>query len=72
MYITEVDHSSDAYVKGIQSGDILTRIDDVSVTNMADLKTAVGDKNVGSVVKVVVYRGGQAYEVELELTEDKG
>lgn len=72
MYITEVDRSSDAYVKGIQSGDILTRIDDVSVTNMADLKTAVGDKSVGSVVKVVVYRGGQAYEVELELTEDKG
>ena len=72
LYISQVDRSSDAYDKGIQSGDILISIDDTAITTMNDLTSVVYNYQVGDTVDAVVYRGGEYYQVELALTEDKG
>ena len=72
LYITRVDRGSDAFSKGIESGDILISIGSQRITTMNELKTAVYGYQVGDTVEVVIYRDGQQYRVSLTLSEDKG
>jgi len=72
LYITSVEHSSDAYRKGVEDGDILLQINDTRVTTMEDMKSAIYHLEVGETVETIIYRGGQQYLLELTLTEDKG
>ena len=39
---------------------------------MNEMKSAIYDYAVGDTVQVVIYRGGQQYQLELTLTEDQG
>ncbi len=72
LYITHVDRASDAYTKGIEDGDILISIGNSRITTMNEMKLALNGHEVGDIVDAIVYRGGQQYQVELTLTEDKG
>lgn len=72
LYITSVDRFSDAYRKGVEDGDILLSINDIRVTSMEEMKSAIAGCEVGQTVTVIIYRGGQQYLVELALTEDRG
>ena len=72
LYITGVEHGSDAYQKGVEDGDILLSINDTRVTSMDEMKAAIYNCEVGEAVETIIYRGGQQYRVELTLTEDKG
>ena len=72
LYITYVEQGSDAYRKGVEDGDILMSINDTRVTTMDDINAAIYNLEVGETVQTIIYRGGQQYQVELVLTEDKG
>ena len=72
LYITDIDRSSDAFSQGIVEGDILISIDETHITSMDELNTVLYGHEVGDTVETIIYRGGQQYLVELELTEDKG
>lgn len=72
LYITNVERTSDAYVKGIENGDILTSIGKNRITTMEEMKSAIYSYQVGDTVEVVIYRNGQQYELTLTLTEEKG
>ena len=72
LYITEVSRTSDAFAKGVDKGDILLCIGDKRITSMNEMKSAIYDYAVGDTVQVVIYRGGQQYQLELTLTEDQG
>ena len=72
LFITYVDPASDAYVKGIEDGDMLLSIDNQRITTMEDLKSILFDKEVGDTVEAIVYRGGERYRVALTLGENKG
>lgn len=71
LYITEVDHNSDAYSKGIQAGDILISLDGQRIQTMEELKAFLYGCEVGQTIQTVIYRSGQQYMVELQLREDK-
>lgn len=72
MYITAVALDSDAYLKGVEAGDILISVDDNRITSMDELKTFLYTCEVGQTVEAVIYRSGQQYVLDLTLTEDKG
>jgi len=72
LYITAVDRSSDAYQKGVETGDILLYIGQQRITSPEEMKAAVMQYAVGDTVDTIIYRAGQQYQVELTLTEDKG
>ena len=72
LYITAVDRSSDAYQKGVETGDILLYIGQQRITSPEEMKAAVMQYAVGDTVDTIIYRAGQQYQVELILSEDKG
>ena len=72
IFITELDPTSDAARKGIQTDDILMRINDTYITSMDDLNTVLYGCEVGDTVRVIIYRSGKQYSVDLTLSESKG
>jgi serine protease Do len=72
LYITHVDPSSDAYMKGIEDGDLLLSLENQRITTMEELKALLFDKEVGETVEAIIYRGGQQYRIKLTLSEQKG
>ena len=71
LYISHVESGSYAAYYGIEPGDILMAIDDHRITDMDSLNNVLYNHQVGDVVTAVIYRGGQQYNVELTLTENK-
>ena len=72
LYITNVEQGTYAHYYGIEPGDILLYIDETHITTMDEMNAILWNHEVGDVVTVTIYRGGQQASVELTLTEDKG
>lgn len=72
VYITSVSKDSDAWTKGIEDGDILLSINNIRVTNSDELKAALYGLEAGQSVQVIIFRGGNQYQADVILSEDKG
>ena len=72
LFITELDPTSDAAKKGIQTDDIITSVNGFYITNMEDLNQILYGCEVGDTVEVIIYRAGKQYRVNLILSESKG
>ena len=71
LYINHVEPGSDAYAKGVDTGDILISINDIRITSMDGLNAVLYNLNVGDKVEAVIYRAGTQYLLELTVQEDK-
>lgn len=69
IYVAQISIDSPAYRSGLQIGDIITKIDDVDLVKMCDLREYIYKKNVGDIVKLSVLRNRRNSEVELVLTK---
>ena len=72
LYISGVDHTSDAYLRDIEPGDILISIDGIPVYDQLSLDTIVYTHAIGDMVTVVLFREGQEQTVTLTVTEYDG
>jgi len=52
---------------GIQSGDVITSFDGVEVEDTRGLVTAVGNADVGKVVRVIIFRDGKTKTIKVTL-----
>ncbi|HBP24476.1 MAG TPA: hypothetical protein DD632_03360 [Oribacterium sp.] len=70
LYIKECEKNSPAYNAGIQSGDVLTRIEDTEITNMPEFRKVLGTLEAGDEIRVTVQRqrGVEYSEVEYKVT----
>ena len=70
LYIQECDKNSPAFNAGIQSGDVLTMIDDSEIDDMPTFRKVLGELEVGDEIRVKVQRqrGSEYSEVEYKLT----
>ena len=71
VLITEVDSKSGAFKAGLKEGDVITKIADASVENIAHLKYLLYQYKPGDKVKLEVYRGIIKKTIEVELQEAK-
>lgn len=68
IYVVHIDNNSPAISSGIQSGDIITSIDCVSVNTMIDLKELIYSKLPGDTISVDVSRGYITRTFDIVLT----
>lgn len=78
VLIMEISKDSSLYQQNIQAGDIITKIDGVSVKSTADLYGELSKHKPGDVVTLTAFRlsrvsrEGSTFEVKVTLIEDKG
>lgn len=71
LYVTEVFSDTDAAVKGLVPGDILLSLDGQGLTGTDVLQQLLYNYSAGDRVKLVIYRSGTQYTVEINLREAK-
>lgn len=67
-YITEIDMDSPAMEAGIQSGDVIIRLDNTEINNYQDLVKALLLKGPGNEIKIELMRQGPEGYTEMEIT----
>lgn len=67
-----VDPESDAYGKGLKKGDIITAVDGVTVTNMAELDEQKNNHSPGDTITLSVFRNTRTIEIKITLSESSG
>ena len=69
VYVAAVAPSSDAAAKGLSKGDIITAINDTSVSTLEELNTVKNQFVAGDTVTLTIFRGGQYYDVDVRLID---
>ncbi len=69
VYIDSIEEDSGAEEAGLQSGDIITQVDDIRVRKFADLTGYLSAKRPGDEVVVTIERKGGSYEYPVILKE---
>lgn len=69
IYVVHITDNSPAISSGIQTGDVITSIDNVSVNNMIELREYIYSKNPGDTVSINISRGYVTRSFEIVLTK---
>lgn len=69
VYVETVTAGGPAANGGIQSGDIITSIDDKDVSSIAYLRYILYNHSVGDTIKIKVYRNGDYKDITITLTQ---
>ncbi|GAA4157322.1 trypsin-like peptidase domain-containing protein [Chryseobacterium ginsenosidimutans] len=72
IYVREAVDEGGAKEAGIKVGDIITKIDGITITDFADLSMAVGSKRPGDKVVVTYSRNGKDATTTVTLRDQKG
>lgn len=72
IMVREVSPNSGSADAGLKTGDIITRVDNMAITDFSDLSLAVGSKRPGDVVNVSYLRNGRESTVTVVLKDQKG
>lgn len=67
VYVSAVSDDGPASKAGLQSGDVITKIDGEDVASVDDLERALSDKSAGDAVVLTVNRDGEELEFEIIL-----
>jgi serine protease Do len=70
VYVSAVHTDSDAYNKGIQRGDIICAVNDLTVKSSSELTEIINSFTAGDTVSLKIYRHGNYFTVDVVL-EDK-
>ena len=72
VYIINVSEKGGAESAGLRSGDIITKVDNTTVSSYYDLSFAVGSRRPGDKVAVTYLRNGKPNTVNVTLRDQKG
>jgi len=67
VVISEVIEGSSAQEAGLQKLDIITKVNDIDITNYADLSKVLDSKAIGDVVEVTIIRDNQEMKFNITL-----
>ncbi|MEM6719101.1 MAG: trypsin-like peptidase domain-containing protein [Bacteroidota bacterium] len=71
VYIVDVDEKSGAGLAGIESGDIIKKLDDVDISKFSDLSGYLSSKRPGDVINVTVLRNEEYKTFPVSLSKEK-
>lgn len=67
IYVVSINKTGAAYGKGLLVGDVITKIDNITVNKMNDLRKYIYTKEVGDEVTLTVDRKGKKFEIKMNL-----
>lgn len=68
-YITAVEEGSAAQKAGLLAGDILLSIQDIRITSVDELSSALLSMNAGDTVSIIIYRNQKQYSATITLDQ---
>ena len=71
IYVAQISLDSPVFNSGLEIGDIITKIDEISLKKMCDLREYIYSKNVGDTVVLSVLRNNREKNIEVKLTRRK-
>ncbi len=69
IYIAQISLDSPAFNSGLQIGDVIKKIDDVTLEKMCDLREYIYSKNIGDTVKLTILRNNKEKTVDVKLSK---
>lgn len=69
LYITAVQENSDAYLKGIRPGDVLTAVNGTAVYYTDDVNLIKDGYKVGDSIILTIFRDGETFDAEVLLVD---
>ncbi len=69
FYVSDVVPNSGAAVAGIQSGDVIIKLDNVKISTFSDLSGYIGTKEPNDLVKVTLLRNGNEIDLQVKLNK---
>lgn len=69
--VMEVSPESPAEKAGLQKNDIITKVNDTTISESRDLVNIIGKSAIGEELKLSVYRQGESMEVTIKVGEQK-
>ena len=67
IYIAQISIDSPAYKSGLKLGDIITKIDDLELNKMSDLRCYIYTKLPGDEVTLTLYRNKKEIQITTKL-----
>ena len=69
LYVSAVSEGSDAFVKGIQEGDIITAVNGEPAKTSDDILKVRDSLAVGDTITFTIWREGKTFDVDVALVE---
>ena len=69
VYVSTVHENSDAWAQGLREGDVITSVNGVAVTTVAQVNALKEGLSVGDTILLEVYREGENFEMEFALVD---
>lgn len=67
IYVAEISKDGPAYNSELKVGDIITKIDEISINKMSELRDYIYKKQVGDIVTLSVNRNDKVYDIKIKL-----
>ena len=72
VYVSEVTNDGGAYAAGLRKGDVITKVNNVSVSSGLQMSAQLASFRPGDKVPVTYTRGGKEYTTQVELKKKAG
>ena len=67
IYVAQISSDGSSYSSGLKIGDIITKIDDITVNKMSELRSYIYKKSAGDEVTLTVKRNKREYSIKIKL-----
>ena len=67
IYVAQISSDGPSYNSGLKTGDIITKIDEVTVNKMSELRTYIYSKKIGEEVKLTILRNNREKVINIKL-----
>lgn len=67
IYVAQISKDGPSYSVGLKVGDIITKIDDITINKMSELRSYVYTKKAGDEITLTINRNKKEYSVKIKL-----
>jgi len=70
VYVSIVNEKSDAYLQGIESGDVITHVNGTAVFSISDINLIKNTFKVGDQITLTIFRSEESFDVTITLCDE--